>query len=78
MNTLPCDRRADSPPHIVGGRWCAHSEPVQMTVDGIAVPVSIAECTHPVCADGRPGPSHWASPLCRSGKRAHCTCDGCF
>ena len=27
---------------------------------------------------GEYGPSHWASPLCRSGGRVHCTCDACF
>lgn len=29
--------------------------------------------------DGRPGgPTHKASPLCRSGGHPHCTCDTCF
>jgi hypothetical protein len=37
----------------------------------------IAACGMYQCA-GKPGPSHWASPLCRSGRRNHCTCDGCF
>ena len=30
------------------------------------------------CEGYEHGPSHWASPLCRSGGRAHCTCDACF
>lgn len=24
------------------------------------------------------GPSHYASPGCRSGRYPHCTCDSCF
>lgn len=28
------------------------------------------------CVSG--GPSHGGSPLCRSGRRQHCTCDACF
>ena len=31
---------------------------------------------HPTLSAFMPG--HTASPLCRSGRRPHCTCDGCF
>jgi hypothetical protein len=38
---------------------------------------------HPECATCLEqsvfgGPSHEASPRCRSGRRPHCTCDTCF
>lgn len=36
------------------------------------------DCLYCVRVNVGGGPSHEASPLCRSGRRAHCTCDTCF
>jgi hypothetical protein len=38
------------------------------------------EITCAYCAKyaGQMHPSHNASPMCKSGKRNHCTCDTCF
>lgn len=32
----------------------------------------------PACAAGRPGPNHFASPLCRCGGSRHCSCNACW
>lgn len=37
-----------------------------------------SDCQQCVYANAHGGPSHYASPRCRSGKRPHCTCDTCF
>lgn len=37
-----------------------------------------SDCEACVAAREFGGPSHYASPRCRSGKRPHCTCDTCF
>ncbi len=36
------------------------------------------ESCRAIAEQGGFGPSHSPSPLCRSGGRAHCTCDACF
>jgi hypothetical protein len=40
----------------------------------------IANCKYcqEIKASGGFGPSHFASPNCRSGRRNHCSCDTCF
>ena len=40
----------------------------------------IANCAYckELAAKGGWGPSHFASPNCRSGRRNHCTCGTCF
>lgn len=32
----------------------------------------------PGCCEPNAIPDHYPNPTCRSGKRPHCTCDGCF
>ena len=47
------------------------------SADHLANRAIIAACGMYQCA-GQPGPGHWPSPMCRSGKRPHCTCDACY
>lgn len=70
-------------------RWAAVYTEInrrQGVIDTLARSVGLKPPVGPVegckgceaLAEYKYGPSHWASPLCRSGSRAHCTCDACF
>lgn len=37
-----------------------------------------SDCDECVRGKGKGGPSHEALQSCRSGRRPHCTCDGCY
>lgn len=40
--------------------------------------IEIEECEYCNKYKGHMAPNHFASRMCKSGKRNHCTCDACF
>lgn len=40
--------------------------------------IEIEECAYCFKYKGQMHPDHFASYMCKSGKRNHCTCDTCF